>query len=228
MADVTPCPLCIAEGEQRPGPVRYRGLCGKHLARERRSGTAAAPTREYVRGGTWCTAPHPAGPVKAKARGLCASHYMMARRGEPVLGALKPPGAASCVGPSSDEAVRCGRPVHGGDLCQGHYWQKRAGRDLTPIRERHSPGGTCSACKMQGDDREAVNAGLCYSHYDRKRMMSPTGTGRSRRRRRTAQATSTRTGIASSGLTAGPYVSTYTSWHNTLAGACTSARRSTT
>jgi hypothetical protein len=62
----------------------------------------------------------------------------------------------------------CDRPSRTGrePLCEGHYYQRRRGVALTPLRPRH-PKGT--PCQIEGCDKPRSGNGMCSMHETRVR-----------------------------------------------------------
>lgn len=99
-----------------------------------------------------------------KAHGVCQAHYLRLRRGASIDEPIQKQEKQTCTFPD------CGRPNRSHGLCAGHSWQRKEGRELTPLRERQSPGGECQAGECE---REATHLGLCPTHYNRKREGEP-------------------------------------------------------
>jgi Recombination endonuclease VII len=60
----------------------------------------------------------------------------------------------------------CERPSTSRDLCDAHYQQWRAGKELRPIRNRTRR--TPAICIFEGCDRPTRADSLCYPHYQQK------------------------------------------------------------
>lgn len=91
-----------------------RGVCSPHYTKFRSAGKFPA--------GKSCGEPGCAEPLKG--RGRCNKHYQRFKR------------ETATVFCSYNN---CGSPHYSGGLCSSHYQQRRAGKNLTPIR-RQAPG----------------------------------------------------------------------------------------
>lgn len=58
----------------------------------------------------------------------------------------------------------CDREQHCKGLCEGHYWQQRRGKELSPliIRNKAVPNRGCS---FEGCERKHMAKGYCNTHY---------------------------------------------------------------
>jgi hypothetical protein len=133
-----------------PSPVWEDGLCVVHLR-----AAAAAVVKE--RGGARADYTYPIGPkpactfpdceTVARSLGLCQKHYVAQRR-ERARPAVTPTGPACTF-------RRCGHErTAWGFLCEGHYEQLFAGRELRPLLAVEQPARPVG----DGVDRQRRNA----------------------------------------------------------------------
>lgn len=85
----------------------------------------------------------------------------------------------SCSGPGADGKT-CGRPVRSRGHCSGHAWQRREGKELTPLRPKARPGER-PACRYDDCFKPSDSHGLCWGHYEQHRRGQELRPLRSRR-----------------------------------------------
>lgn len=60
----------------------------------------------------------------------------------------------------------CGRPHYARNVCEPHYQQLKAGKELRPLRVRMPVGGECAFLDC---GRPNAAAGFCWTHYEMSR-----------------------------------------------------------
>lgn len=94
-----------------------------------------------------CDRPH-------HSKGWCQSHYYQWKRHGVVQ--------AFTVFQQECSVLGCGRPHSAHGLCDGHNIQRRAGKELTPLRIRQL-GRTCS---VDGCNEPRLARDMCVKHYN--------------------------------------------------------------
>lgn len=93
----------------------------------------------------------------SRTKGLCQSHYMQVRLGQP----LHPVNRRRQAKPCSVD--RCGRGAIVRGLCDGHYQQLRNGQELSVLSVSRE------GCSVEGCTGKHEAKGYCSKHYDRVR-----------------------------------------------------------
>jgi hypothetical protein len=141
---------CSGPGCERK--AKCKGLCLSHDS-QRRAGKALSPLRARATvvpstcGLDGCERSH-------YAKGWCRAHYNQFRKtGKVVLVVHHEP---VCSFPE------CGKPHSGHGLCDGHCIQRRAGKNLTPLRT-HQAG---RLCEKEPCSAPRLARGMCQKHYN--------------------------------------------------------------
>lgn len=149
-----------------------KGYCKRHYARARlgmAEDEISAPFRESDRGpcninNNDCTGPQ-------FARGLCQFHYNRLMRGHGDISAPKNHHRRR----NADGTMKkcefdgCHNDVRHSGLCVSHLAQKRAGKDLTPIRPR---GTRCAVAWCDSTIGQQSRTGLCTKHANQANRFS--------------------------------------------------------
>lgn len=115
--------------------------------------------------------------TKGGSKGLCATHYMAARRGQlcPETGKeLRPPRRVTSYGAGAQCIVlNCNRRPKGRGLCTMHYQQWKEGIDLgvaVPQRghNRSSQSYNHAQCIVHGCEKRPVNRWMCSKHAQQR------------------------------------------------------------
>src|SRR5580658_3231433 len=126
------------------------------------------PKRE----GSWPTCRVEGCSVDARSKGLCATHYASARRGQIDMetGAqLRPLLRVASYGEGALCYVEgCPTKARAGGMCSAHWQRQKKGLELgAPIKER--PLGQFIECFIPGCSLRANSHGMCMNHAERRR-----------------------------------------------------------